>query len=260
MGYEAITYEVAEAIATVTLNRPDRLNAINQTMAEELAEALSVAGGDQDVRCVLLTGAGRGFSAGLDLGKFENSGDFNADQMLRRYYHPIVIGITTIEKPVVAAVNGVAAGAGASLTLACDFRIASDEARFIQAFVRIGLVPDSGATFFLPRLVGFTKAIEMAMLGEAVDAKTALDVGLVNRVVPASNLLEETRAFCARLAQGPTRALALTRRALLFGATNDLASALDHEADLQANAVLTKDFVEGVTAFLEKRPAAFRGQ
>ena len=260
MGYEAISYDVADAVATITLNRPDRLNAINQTMAEELSNALSVAGADRSVRCVVLTGAGRGFSAGLDLGKFEGQGVFDAGQILRRYYHPVVEGLTTIEKPVVAAVNGVAAGAGASLTLACDFRIASDEARFIQAFIRIGLVPDSGATFFLPRLIGFARALEMAMLGEPVDAKAALDMGLVSRVVPGANLLDETRLFAKRLAEGPTRALALTRRALLFGATNDLPSSLENEADLQANAALTADFVEGVTAFIEKRTATFRGQ
>lgn len=260
MGYEAISYEVTDAVATVTLNRPDRLNAINQTLAKELAGALSVAGADRSVRCVILTGAGRGFSAGLDLGKFEEGASFDAGDILRRYYHPVIEGITTIEKPVVASVNGVAAGAGASLALACDFRIASEEARFIQAFIRIGLVPDSGATYFLPRLVGYAKALEMAMLGDAVEAKTALDLGLVTRVVPAADLLEESRSFAKRLAEGPTRALAMTRRALLFGTTNDLASALENEADLQSNAVLTNDFVEGVTAFIEKRPAAFRGQ
>ena len=264
MAYEAITYDVAAGVATITLNRPDSLNALNRQITEELHVSLSEAAGDPAVRCLLITGAGRGFSAGADLTQLEDSYRAGTPaplgDMLRSGYNQIILPIVHMEKPVVAAVNGVAAGAGASLALACDFRIASDKARFFQAFIKIGLVQDSGASYFLPRLVGFAKAMELALLGDIIGAEDALRFGLVTKVVPHDTLADEARAFAERLAAGPTRALGLSKRALYFGVDNDLEQTMDFEADLQAQMALTADHMEGVRAFLEKREAKFEGR
>lgn len=264
MGYETLLYETGDGIATVTLNRPDNLNALNSTLVLELQKVLSEAAGDPEIRCVVITGAGRGFSAGADLAELEDA--YKAGEppalgdMLRARYHPVIEPIVTMEKPVVASVNGVAAGAGASLALACDFRVASDRAKFFQAFVKVGLVPDSGSTYFLPRLVGIAKATELAMLGDSIDAQEALRIGMVTKVVPADDLEKETRAFAERLAAGPTRAYALAKKALRFGAVQDLESALDYEADLQNQVALSADHLEGVKAFIEKREPKFEGR
>ena len=264
MGYEAITYEVEGGVATLTLNRPDALNALNAQITQELHKALAEASGDLNVRCLLITGAGRGFSSGADLTQLEDSyregtpaplGD-----MLRDGYHNIILPIVHMEKPVVAAVNGVAAGAGCSMALACDFRIASDKARFFQAFIKVGLVQDSGASYFLPRLVGFAKATELALLGDIIDAETALRYGLVTKVVPHDTLMDEARAFARSLADGPTRAYGLSKKALYFGSENDLEATMDFEADLQAQMALTADHMEGTRAFLEKRQPKFEGR
>lgn len=261
MAKETVRFEASEGIATVTLDRPDRLNAIDDALARDAAAALARAGADGAVRCVVLTGAGRAFCAGADLKQFEDPASApSPGDVLRRRYHPLIETLVGLGKPTVAAVGGVAAGAGMSLALACDLRVAADDARFIQAFVRIGLVPDSGATYFLPRMVGWAKALELAMLGEPLDAQAALALGLVTRVVPAASLLEEARALARRLAAGPTRALAETRRALAYGARADLAAALDYEADLQAQLALSEDFREGVASFREKREARFTGR
>ena len=259
MSYETVIYEVRDGVATITLNRPERLNAINERIARELGAALEEAASDASARCVILTGAGRGFCAGMDLSVLDGNGTFQAGDVLRSWYHPVIRRLANIEKPVVAAVNGTAAGAGASLALACDIRIAGAKASFLQAFVRIGLVPDSGATYFLPRLIGYSRALELAMLGDVVDAENALRLGMVSRVVPQEDLLAETTALAKRLAEGPTLALALTRKAMVFGSNADLESALDYEADLQTLAASTADSMEGVTAFREKRPARFVG-
>lgn len=264
MAYETVLYDSSGGVATVTLNRPDNLNAINTALAEEIQKALAEAAGDPGVRCVVITGAGRGFCAGADLAQLEDA--YKAGEppalgdMLRARYHPVILPIVNMEKPVVASVNGVAAGAGASLAFACDFRIASEHAKFFQAFVKVGLVPDSGSTYFLPRLVGIAKAIELAMLGDIVDAEEALRIGLVTKVVPAADLASETRAFADRLASGPTRAYALAKKALRFGAVQDLESALDYEADLQNQVALSADHLEGVKAFMEKRAPKFEGR
>ena len=264
MAYEAITYDVADGVATLTLNRPAMLNALDRQMTEELHKALADAGGDLDVRCLLITGEGKGFSAGADLTQLEDSyrrgepaplGD-----LLRDGYNQVILPIVRMEKPVVAAVNGVAAGAGCSLALACDFRIASDKARFFQAFIKVGLVQDSGASYFLPRLVGFAKAMELALLGDIIDANEALRIGLVTKVVQHDSLMDEARAFAQQLAAGPTRAFGLSKHALYFGADSDLEKTMDYEADLQAQMALTADHMEGVKAFLEKREAKFEGR
>lgn len=260
MTRETVTYEVRDGIGTITLNRPKRLNAIDPTLAKELVEVLGEASADRAVRCVVLTGAGRGFCAGADLTSFpKDASEFRPSDMLRSGFHPIIRGLVAMEKPTIAAVNGTAAGAGASLALACDFRIASTEASFLQAFVRIGLVPDSGATYFLPRLIGYARALELAMLGEIVDAERALEIGLVNRVVPAGDLAKESEALARRLADGPTIAYALTRKGMIHGGNADLETALDYEADLQTLAASTGDAAEGITAFLEKRDSKFTG-
>ncbi len=264
MAYETVLYENSGGIATITLNRPDNLNALNSTLVVELQKVLSEAAGDPGVRCVVLTGAGRGFCAGADLAELEDA--YKAGEppalgdMLRARYHPVIEPIVNMEKPVVASVNGIAAGAGASLALACDFRIASDKAKFFQAFVKVGLVPDSGSTYFLPRLVGMAKATELAMLGDIVGAEESQRLGLVTKVVPADDLADETRAFAERLAAGPTRAYALGKKALRYGAVQSLENALDYEADLQNQIALTADHVEGVKAFMEKREPAFEGR
>jgi 2-(1,2-epoxy-1,2-dihydrophenyl)acetyl-CoA isomerase len=254
--------ERAAGVLRLTLNRPSRLNALDDELLDALGVALEVARDDDAVRCVLITGAGRGFCAGADLA----SGlllDANRGELVRRrlqtLYAPVILGIRELEKPVVAAVNGVAAGAGMSLALACDLRVCGESASFIQAFVRIGLVPDAGSTFFLPRLVGMARAAELAMLGDAVSAEEALRIGLVNRVVPDGSLPEEARALAERLARGP-RSVGLAKRALNAALVSDLRGQLACEEDLQALAIASEDAVEGVTAFIEKRAAEFRGR
>lgn len=253
-------------VLTLTLNRPERLNSLDDALLSALLEGLRTAQEDAAVRAVVITGAGRGFCAGADLtqttmrggGAGAGGAGTAVRAHLQEHYRPLITGIRELEKPVVAAVNGVAAGAGMSLALACDLRIAAESASFLQAFVRIGLVPDAGSTYFLPRLVGTAKAMELAMLGERISAAEALSVGLVNRVVPDASLAAETAALAGRLAEGP-RSLGLIKRAVYLSSESDLRTQLAHEEDLQALAAGTADFAEGVAAFLEKRPARFTG-
>ena len=249
-------------VLTLTLNRPERLNSLNTSLLSALLTALSVARDDDEVRAVVLTGAGRGFCAGADLTDSSLRGTDPGPTIrahLQTFYTPLILGLRSLEKPVVAAVNGVAAGAGMSLALACDLRIAAESAYFLQAFVRIGLVPDAGSTYFLPRLVGMGKAMELAMLGERVPARDALGLGLVNRVVPDDAFVSAVTELATRLAEGP-RSLGLIKRALYLSPESDLSTQLAHEEDLQALAASSADSVEGVAAFLEKRPARFRGR
>jgi len=244
-------------VRVITLNRPDVLNAFNAEMGEALADALRDAERDAGVRCVLLAAAGRGFCAGQDLR--EALAGSLAD-VLRARYNRIVLRMRTMEKPVVAAVNGVAAGAGCNLALAADLRVASDRASFIEAFSRIGLVPDSGGTWLLPRLVGVGRALEMMLLAEPVDAATAERIGLVNRVVPHDTLMPRALEWAARLAEGPTRAYGLIKRGLEHNLSADLRGGLEYEAYLQEIAGRTADYREGVAAFVAKRPPAYRGE
>lgn len=264
MGYEFLLYNVQDGVLTLTLNRPDCLNAFNDEMSYELQKALKEAERDKNVRCIVLTGAGRGFSAGQDLQSrsiASNNGDNpRLGDSIRKRYTPIIQRLRTMEKPVIAMVNGVAAGAGASIAFACDLRVASEKASFIQAFVKVGLIPDSGACWLLPRLVGWGRAMEMAMLGEKIDAPTALSMGLVNRVYPIEQLEAETQALAQQLAQGPTAAIGLLKRAMNRGMGMELDEYLDYEAYLQEIAGRTDDYREGVNAFLEKRPANFIGR
>ncbi len=263
MAYETILSETVDGVLTLTLNRPDVLNAVTDAMLAELQSAFRDAERDAAVRCIVLTGAGRGFCAGQDLnarGRATDGPRVSVGDHLRQGYNPLVRRIRAIEKPVIAAINGVAAGAGANLALACDIRIASETASFVQAFVKIGLVPDSGGTLFLPMLVGMAKAAELAFTGDRIGAAECLRLGLVNQVVPADAFMETTRALAIRLAALPTRAIGLTKRAFNRAMMPDLDAVLEYEADMQTLASRTQDNKEGVAAFLEKRPPVFTGQ
>jgi 2-(1,2-epoxy-1,2-dihydrophenyl)acetyl-CoA isomerase len=251
--------QVADSVATVTLDRPDALNSLTVPLKEELLATFRRLGRDRDVRAIVLTGAGRAFCAGQDLRERLEPGAAPLATELRVRYNPLILAMRTLEKPIVGAINGVAAGAGASLAFACDLRIAAEGASFLLAFGRIGLVPDSGATWFLPRLVGPAKAAELALMGESLSAADAERFGLVARVVPAESLLDEAQAFAARLAAGAPRAIALTKRALDRSWDATLEESLEYEAYLQGIAGATDDHREGVAAFVEKRPPRFSG-
>jgi 2-(1,2-epoxy-1,2-dihydrophenyl)acetyl-CoA isomerase len=260
MSYETILYTQDEGVLTITLNRPDVLNAFNSVMGRELLDALKKAERDPEARCVVITGAGRAFSSGEDLKARQAEGITEFGPTLRDRYNPIVLRIRNMDKPVLGSINGVAAGAGCSLALACDLRIASEKARFIEVFVRVGLVPDSGSSFFLPRLVGLGKALEMAFLGDEVGAEEALRLGLVNHMVPVEELETATRELALRLAKGPTKAIGLAKRAMNRALTMDLEDLMEYEAYGQEVAGASADYQEGVVAFSEKRPANFTGK
>ena len=255
------TVQVAQdsGVLTLTLNRPDVLNAVNEQLSLELQEAVRYAEREAAVRCIVVTGAGRGFCSGQDLRDRVGVGEISYADSLRRRYNPVILRLATIEKPVIAAVNGVAAGAGCSLALVCDLRIASDKASFIEVFARVGLIPDSGSTYFLPRLVGLGKAFELAYLAEPVDAQDALRLGLVNRVVPHDTLPVATMELARRLAAGPTKGYGLAKRGLRYALRATLEEVLTYEAYLQEIAGHTADHREGVAAFLEKRTPNFTG-
>src|SRR4051812_3433331 len=263
MATEEIAVASAEGVATITLNRPDALNAFPPQLHRELADALKQAERDAAVRALVITGAGRAFRAGQDLkalGEIPPLGEsMGLDRLLRSTYNPLILRLRSIEKPIIAAVNGVAAGAGFSLALACDLRVAADSATFTLAFNRIGLVPDSGAMYFLPQLIGVGRALELAWTSRSLSAQDALAPGLVTRVVPRDSVLAGAQALAAARARGAGKALGLTKRGMSRGLTADLETMLDYEADLQEVASRTTDFREGVAAFKEKRPPGFTG-
>ncbi len=258
--YETVGYDRSDRVATLTLTRPDALNSFNRQLKEELLAALRAAERDRTVRVVILTGAGRAFSAGQDLRERQAPGAADLGTELRERYNPIVLQMRRMEKPIIGAINGVAAGAGCSLALACDLRLAADSAQFIEVFGRVGLVPDTGSTWFLPRLVGYARAAELIFTTDPLTAADAERIGLVNRVVPAERLMAETRGLASRLAAAAPLALALSKRALNRAMESDLTSTLDYEAQLQAIAGRSSDHAEGVAAFVEKRAARFTGE
>jgi 2-(1,2-epoxy-1,2-dihydrophenyl)acetyl-CoA isomerase len=263
MSGNTVLFEADGGVARLTLNRPDRLNSLNEAMHGELAAHLDAVAADDALRAVLLTGAGRAFCAGQDLSdRVMGEGDAPPDlgDTLERLYNPLVRRLRGMEKPVVCAVNGVAAGAGANLALACDIVVASRSASFIQAFCKIGLVPDSGGTFFLPRLAGDARARGLAMLGDKLSAEQAEAWGLIWRVAEDDRLMDEALGLARRLAEAPTRGLALIKTALNASWANDLDTQLDLERDLQREAGRTQDYREGVKAFMEKRQPAFKGR
>lgn len=249
--------ETADGVLTLTLNRTRTLNSLTPGLLDALRAGIEQAGTDDDVRCVVVTGAGRAFSSGAALGGFEGEPDFEG--VLTDHYNPTILAMQKLEKPILASIRGIAAGAGASVALATDFRIMADDARMAVLFTRIGLVPDAGASYLLPRIVGLARAAEMLMLGDDVSAEKALDWGIANRVVPADDLEAETRAFAERLAALP-RSAGMVKRLLRKTMTLNLPEQLTFEAKLQAEAGRSGDFVEGATAFFEKRPARFTGR
>ncbi len=257
--YETLLAETKDGVRVITLNRPEVLNAVNAQMGSELLDALRDAERDAGARCVLLTASGRGFCAGADL-REQGSGQTSVGDLLRTRYNGIVLRLRTMEKPVIAAINGVAAGAGCNLALAADLRIASERASFIEVFSRVGLIPDSGGTWLLPRLVGVGRALEMAFFADPVDAATAERVGLVNRVVPHDDLMPRATEWAVRLAAGPTRAYGLIKRGVNQALATSFSEALEYEARLQEIAGRTEDHREGVAAFLAKRPPVYTGR
>jgi 2-(1,2-epoxy-1,2-dihydrophenyl)acetyl-CoA isomerase len=262
MDNRFILRNVDAGVLTLTLNRPDVLNSCNRGMVTELRQAFEGAGPDTTVRAVLLTGAGRAFCAGQDLAEAVPPAGKPAPDIgdIVVGYNGLILAIRRLEKPVVAAVNGVAAGAGANIALAADFVVASAEASFIQAFVKIGLIPDNGGTFFLPRLVGLARATSLAMLGGKVTAQQAKDWGMIHDVAPSEGLMDAAGAFARQLAAQPTRALGLIKRAFNASLGNDLEAQLALEARLQREAGRTADHTEGVRAFQEKRAPSYTGR
>lgn len=263
MEFQHLLVQRRDGVMVITLHRPDVLNSFNRRMADELCSALGNAAGDATVRAVLLTGSGRGFCAGQDLAAVRpEQGRPTPDlgDVVRDQYNPIIRAIRTLEKPVICAVNGVAAGAGANLAFACDIVVASEEATFIQSFARVGLIPDSGGTFILPRIVGLQRAAALTMLGEKLTAAHAKEWGLVYDVVPSAVLADTSFDLAKRMATMPTRALGLTKRGLNAAFANDLDAQLALEEELQREAGRSADHAEGVRAFVEKRAPHFQGR
>lgn len=263
MELQHLLVDRRDGVLLLTLNRPDVLNSFNRRMADELRAALGDAAGDAAVRAVLMTGSGRGFCAGQDLAEVlpvEGKPAPDLGDVVRDQYNPIIRAIRTLEKPVVCAVNGVAAGAGANLAFACDLVVAAEEATFIQSFARVGLIPDSGGTFILPRIVGLQRAAALTMLGEKLTANRAREWGLVYDVVPSAVLGDMSYDLARRLAALPTRGLGLAKRGFNAAFSNDLDGQLALEEELQREAGRTADYTEGVRAFAEKRPPNFQGR
>lgn len=263
MQYETLVYEVSDGVATVTLNRPQVLNAFSTPMQRELASAIGRLADDTDVRAVVLTGAGRAFCAGGDIGEMEGAADptpLESRNKLHRMLTSVLMPLVQLEKPVIAAVNGAAVGAGMNLALAADIIVAAEHARFSQVFVKVGLVPDTGGLYLLTRLIGLNRAKELCFTGRTVDAPEALHMGLVNQVVPTAELLPRAHALARELAAGATAAIGLTKSLLNMAPTATLAEMAEFESYALAVVLATEDHREGIRAFREKRAPVFRGR
>ncbi|MBU8772883.1 enoyl-CoA hydratase-related protein [Cytobacillus oceanisediminis] len=256
--FETVKYEVAKGVAWISLNRPDKLNAFTEQLNKEVQQSIKQASRDKEVRCLVITGEGRAFCSGQDLQGVNE--DMDHGEVLRRFYNPMVLELHKCKKPVIAAVNGVAAGAGMSLALACDFRLLSDKASFLEAFIHVGLVPDAGNLYFLPKLIGHAKAMELAVLGEKVNAQEAKELGLATKVIPMEKWQDEITAFAERLAGMPTAAIAIIKKNLKASWESTLEECLERDAQGQRLAGLTIDHKEGVAAFMQKRKPVFQGK
>jgi len=254
-----ITSEQKNNVLIIKLNRPDKFNSFNREMAFELHNALDSAEKNENIRAIVLTGAGKAFCAGQDLAEAIDPNGPGIEKIVREHYNPIILRLRSIEKPIIAAVNGVAAGAGANIALACDIVLASHSASFIQAFSKIGLIPDSGGTFFLPRLIGFQKASALMMLGDKVAATEAHQMGMIYKVFSDETFMDEVLKLADTLSKMPTKAIGYTKRLLNESMTNTLQEQLNQEGSLQIEAANSFDYKEGVNAFLEKRKPEFKG-
>jgi 2-(1,2-epoxy-1,2-dihydrophenyl)acetyl-CoA isomerase len=263
MSYQTLLFEVNENIAKITLNRPEAMNALSTDLATELIQVFESLSANSDIRAVVLTGTGKAFSAGGDVKQMATVIGEDAPNKFRLaldIYHRLILLMRELPKPIIAAVNGVAAGAGFNLALACDVRIAASTAKFSQAFIRIGLIPDFGGTFFLPRIVGWAKAMELMMTGELIDAEKAKELGLVNLVVKGDELNETAGFFAKQAAELPTSAIGRLKKLLDASYTSTLSQQLELEAEMQMQCSATEDFTEGVKSFVEKRQAKFKGK
>ncbi len=260
MNFQFLKYDVSDGVATITLNRPDVYNALNDGITYELQDALKAVAKDDQVRVIVLTGEGKAFCSGQDLKEGSEQKNRSFIDSLHKRYNPIIRAMRNLPKPILCKLNGVAAGAGCSLALACDIMVASEDATLIEVFVNIGLVPDSGSSYFLPRLVGMAKAFELSSMGTRVKAKDAYDMGLVNKVVPAQQLDLAIKEYTSYFAQAPTKAIGMIKKMLNKSSTSSLDEMLEYEAYCQEAAGHSYDYKEGVTAFLEKRKAKFLGR
>ncbi|WP_368298612.1 enoyl-CoA hydratase-related protein [Cytobacillus firmus] len=256
--FETVKYEVGNGVAWITLNRPDKLNAFTEQLNKEVQHSVKQASRDKEVRCLVITGEGRAFCSGQDLQGVNE--DMDHGEVLRQFYNPMVMEIHRCEKPVIAAVNGVAAGAGMSLALACDFRLLSEKASFLEAFIHVGLVPDAGNLYFLPKLIGHAKAMELAVLGEKINAEEAKELGLATKVIPMEQWQAEITAFAEKVANMPTAAIAVIKKNLKASWESTLEESLERDAQGQRIAGLTLDHKEGVAAFMQKRKPVFQGK
>jgi 2-(1,2-epoxy-1,2-dihydrophenyl)acetyl-CoA isomerase len=260
MAFQYIKYQVASGVASITLNRPEVYNALNDEITFELQDAIKAAGKDDTVRVVVLTGEGKAFCSGQDLKANPPDKKRSFLDSLRKRYNPLILGMRNLPKPIVCKLNGVAAGAGCSIALACDIIVASEDATLIEVFINIGLVPDSGSTFFLPRLTGMARAFELCSMGNRIKGRDAYELGLVNKVVMPGELEGAVKVYTDYFTQAPTRAIGLIKKMLNKSATSNLDEMLEYEAYCQEIAGGTRDHTEGVTAFLEKRKPVFSGQ